>query len=168
MAMLRSIKITLVNRMHNKFKNCQSLRSFGRATDSHWGVIAENDIEREHAFNMFIGKSEEEAMDMCLQNAQNYQDELQAMPFIPFNFYAPILAKYIISSDAKEDSDGASSYLSMVAWMLKTQESIIRKETKDLLITSAEFVSKNQSFYDASFEIYGDFQDKYMEIKKCT
>ena len=116
---------------------------------------------------MFIGKNSEDAMKMCLRDAQNYREELQSMPLVPFNFYAPILAKYIISLDAKGDSDGASCYLNMVAWMLKTQESIIRTETKTLLINSAEHVSRNQVFYEAEEYIYGNFKDKYKEIEKC-
>jgi len=137
-------------------------------TKSDWGFIDEDDIERRYAFDMFIGKSPEDAWVICLTNADNYQEELQSMPKVPFNFYAPILCRYIISESAKEDSDGASCFLDMVAWMLKTQASIIESTTKEMLVSSAKFVSENQRTYDASFDIYGNFKDKYIEIRKCT
>ena len=51
----------------------------------------------------------------------------------------------------------------MVSWMLKTQRNIIYPETEELLVSSAKQVSENQSFYDAPFDIYGDFKDVFNE-----
>ena len=129
-----------------------------------WGKIKDIDIERQYAFNMFIGKSIDQALEMCKLHAQSYQEELQSMPKIPFNFYAPVLANYIISSNAKGDSDGASTFLNMVAWMFETQRGIINPETEALLTSAAKAVSENQEFYEASFEIYGSFKDQYFKI----
>ena len=136
-------------------------------TKSEWGHIDAIDIESQYAFDMFFGKTLDEAMNMCESAADNYQEELQSMPRIPFNFYAPVLSNYIVSEKAKKDADGASCYLSFVSWMLRTKASIIKNETRKLLINSARYVSENQEFYDATQEIYGCFKEKYAEIEKC-
>lgn len=133
-------------------------------TKGDWGPISEDDIERQYAFDMFIGKTKEQAREMCIYNALNYQEELQSMPEYPFNFYALILAGYIISDESKDDSDGASSFLHMVAWMLKTQSEIIYPGTKSILISACENIASNQKFYDADINIYGDFKNVYTEI----
>jgi len=129
-----------------------------------WGVIDKDDIEALGALDFFLGKSEEEAWGMCDYNALNYQEELQALPDYPFNFYAAVLAKYIISEDAVDDSDGASSFLGMVSWMFKTQMDLIYPETKKLLMESAKTVAKRQEFYDAEVGIYGDFNEQLKKV----
>ena len=103
---------------------------------------------------------------MFQENALYYQEDLQSMPASAFNFYAPALVKYITSPQAAGDSDGASSFLKMVSWMLKTQRNIISPETELLLLGAAEQISQNQDFYEADVSIYGEFQDVYAEIQK--
>jgi len=134
------------------------------STRGDWGVIDKDDIEAQYALDFFLGKTQEEAWGMCDYYALNYQEELQSLPEYPFNFYASVLAKYIISDDAIDDSDGASSFISMVAWMLKRQRNIIYRETEKLLIASAEKVANNQEFYDAPFDIYGDFKEEFKKV----
>ena len=134
---------------------------------SDWGYIDKNDIELQYTFDMFFGMTEQQAWKLCQSHADNYQEELQSMPKIPFNFYAPILCKYIVSDKARGDSDGASCFIDMVAWVLKTQAIKIENETRELLINSARFVSSNQDFYDADADIYGYFREKFNEVEKC-
>ena len=133
-------------------------------TREDWGVIDKDDIETQYALDFFLGKTQQEAWEMCDYYALNYQEELQSLPEYPFNFYASVLAKYIISDEAIDDSDGASSFISMAAWMLKTQKSIIYLETEKLLIASAKAVADNQEFYNASFGIYGDFKEEFKKV----
>lgn len=102
---------------------------------------------------------------MFQENALYYQEDLQSMPAAAFNFYAPALVRYITSPQATGDSDGASSFLHMVSWMLKTQRNIISPETEQLLLSAAEQVSRNQTFYEADIGIYGEFPEVYMEIQ---
>lgn len=105
---------------------------------------------------------------MFQENAMNYQEDLQSMPAAAFDFYAPALVKYITSTKAAGDSDGASSFLHMVSWMVKTQRNIISSDTESLLLAAAEQISRNQAFYDADVGIYGDFKDDYAEIQNHT
>ena len=134
-------------------------------TRADWGEIDHDDLDADWACKTFLGKSFDEAVAMFRENALYYQEDLQSMPAFAFNFYAPALVKYITSSQAAGDSDGASSFLHMVSWMLKTRRNIISSETELLLLGAAEQISRNQAFYEADVSIYGEFQDIYAEIR---
>ncbi len=133
-----------------------------------WGDIDENDLDAKSAFNTFLGKSFSEAEVLFQSNALYYQEELQSMPPVPFNFYAPALVNYIISERAKGDSDGASSFLHMISWILKSNSQILDSRTKDLLLNTASKISNNQEYYEADVDIYGTFSDVYSEIQKLA
>lgn len=141
-------------------------------TSSDWGEINRDDLDADWAYKTFLGKSFDEAVAMFQENALNYQEDLQSMPAAAFNFYALALVEYITSPKAAGDSDGASSFLHMVSWMIKTQRNIISPETERLLLGAAEQVSRNQTFYEADTDIYGEFPEVYAEIedhaKHCT
>ncbi len=134
-------------------------------TSTDWGEINHEDLDADWAYKRFLGKSFDEAVAMFQENALYYQEDLQSMPASAFNFYAPALVKYITSPQAAGDSDGASSFLHMVSWMLKTRRNIISPETELLLVGAAEQISRNQTFYEADVSIYGEFRDVYAEIR---
>src|SRR5512145_1265569 len=98
-----------------------------------WGEIDKNDLDAKWAFDTFLGKSFSEAEAMFQSNALYYQEDLQSMPAIPLNFYAPALIKYITSERARGDSDGASSFLRLVIWILKTNRTVLSPETERAL-----------------------------------
>lgn len=137
-------------------------------TSADWGKIDHDDLDADWAYKTFLGKSFDDAVAMFQENALYYQEDLQSMPAAAFNFYAPALVKYITSPHAAGDSDGASSFLHMVSWMLKTQRNIMSSETELLLLSAAEQVSRNQAFYGADVNIYGEFKDHYAEIQSHT
>lgn len=130
-----------------------------------WGEIDKDDLDAKYAFKQFFGKSQAEAEQMFRRNALHYQEDLQSMPSAPFNFYAPVFARYINSESARGDSDGASSFLRLVAWTLKSNRDVMTEETEVLLVSTAEQVSMKQAYYDADEDIYGRFGDIYQEIK---
>jgi hypothetical protein len=129
-----------------------------------WGEIDNEDLDAAWAFKQFSGKSLEEAEALFQSNALCYQEDLQSMPATAFNFYAPALVKYLTSERAAGDPDGASSFLHMVIWMLKTRRDIIAPETEKLLVSATEHIAKNQVFYDADVGIYGQFPSLYAEV----
>ncbi|HEU4343103.1 MAG TPA: hypothetical protein VFU31_16240 [Candidatus Binatia bacterium] len=133
-----------------------------------WGDINKDDLDAKSAFDSFLGKSFSEAEAMFQRNALYYQEELQSMPAVPFNFYAPALVKYITSEHAKGDSDGASSFLHMVSWILKSNRGILDSKTEDLLLRAARQIAKNQDYYEADVDIYGNFSEIYFEIQKLA
>lgn len=129
-----------------------------------WGEIDKTDLDAAWAFKQFSGKSFEEAEAMFQDNALYYQEDLQSMPATAFNFYAPALVKYLTSERAAGDSDGASSFLHMVIWILKTRCDIVAPETEQLLVNAAEHICEHQMFYDADVDIYGQFTTLCAEI----
>jgi hypothetical protein len=133
-----------------------------------WGDIDQNDLDAEWAFKQFFGKSFDEAEAMFQYNALYYQEDLSSMPAAAYNFYAPALVKYLTSDRAVGDADGASSFLNMVAWMLKNRRDIIAPETKEILLKAAEYIAKNQQNYVADDGVYGSFSDVYEEIENLA
>ena len=101
---------------------------------------------------------------MFRENALHYQEDLLAMPSIAFNYYAPVFAKYVLSNDARGDSDGASSFLHMVLELIQANRSLGTEETEQTLLAAAKIVATRQAFYDADIDIYGDFSDLYDQI----
>ena len=131
---------------------------------SSWGVIEKNNLDAECAFKQFAGKSHKEAEKMFRVNALYYQEDLLAMPSIAFNYYAPVFAKYVLSDNAKSDSDGASSFLHMVIELLQANRSLANEKTESILINASMHVAMRQAFYDADTDIYGDFSELYRQI----
>src|SRR5437773_949742 len=107
-----------------------------------WGDVDESDLDAKWAFDTFLGKSFSGAEAMFQYNALYYQEDLQSMPPVPFNFYTPALVSYITSERAQGDSDGASSFLRLVSWLLKSKRAIMNPER------SEEHTSELQSHHD--------------------
>lgn len=135
---------------------------------SDWGELDVRDLDAKSALESFVGKSFSEAESMFRSNALYYQEELQSLPVIPFNFYAPALVSYLMSDSAKGDSDGASSFLHMLAWMFKSNRQVIAPQTQTILLEAANRIAQRQEFYDATEHIYGKFADIYSEIRRLV
>jgi hypothetical protein len=137
-------------------------------SETDWGVIDSRDLDAQWAFKTFLGKSVAEAEAMFQSNALHYQEDLQSMPAVPFNFYAPALVKYITSERAKGDSDGASSFLHLVRWLLKSNRQVMTPETERTLVKAAGHIAERQEFYEAGVDIYGKFDDLLAEIRQLA
>ncbi len=137
-------------------------------TKQDWGKINKTDLDAKYAYKNFYGISTSQAYKFFAENALHYQEDLLSMPVIPFNYYAPIFADYIISKNAKEDSDGASSYLHMIIELLTTFRELPNSETKKKLLRNAKIVSEQQEYYGADTDIYGSFLDTYKQIVRLS
>jgi hypothetical protein len=133
-----------------------------------WGDIDHADPDAKWAFDTFLGKSLAEAEAMFERNALYYQEGLQSMPKVPFNFYAHAFVKYITSDRARGDSDGASSFLYLIFWLLKSNRTIMHPETEKALLGAASQISQLQEFYAADPDIYGTFAERYAEIEQLA
>jgi len=133
-----------------------------------WGDIDPDDLDAKWALKQFLGKSFAEAEDLFASNALHYGEDVQSMPRAVFSYYAPALAKYLTSDRARGDSDGASSFLHMLIYMLKNHPAVIAPDTKDILLKAAEHVANGQPFYEASVEIYGQFSELLAELRSIT
>lgn len=133
-------------------------------TRAEWGEINPNDLDASWAFKQFFGKSFEQAVSLFQANALFYQEDLMSMPKPVFNFYAPAFAHYVTSSESAADADAGSSFLRLLIWISSNNPQIFEPECKKLLLEAAEFVAKNQAFYDADVAIYGTFSELLKEL----
>jgi len=137
-------------------------------TRSDWGEVDVRDLDAQWALETFLGKSLAEAEALFAKNALYYSEALESMPRVPFNFYARALARYLTSGGARGDSDGASSFLRLLAWILEKHPEIVEPETKVILLRAAEHVAADQSFYEANVSIYGRFAERFNRIKRLS
>ncbi|HEX7027035.1 MAG TPA: hypothetical protein VF268_07320 [Gammaproteobacteria bacterium] len=134
-------------------------------TKSDWGEIDKNDLDAQYAFKQFYGKSLSEAENMFRKNALHYQEDLYSMPGKVFSYYVQAFINYLASGDSAGDSDGASSFLHMIIWLLKNDRKNVHAQTLASLLGTAEAVSKKQQYYGASADIYGNFPALFKEIE---
>ncbi len=126
-------------------------------TENDWGEWKDG-LDIEWAYNNFKGKSLPEAIELFVEDALQYQEDLMWMPIIPFQYYIHAYKEYIISERSKDDADGASCYLRLIEHKLETEPEQI-KEIFELLAPSLEIVATRQRFYDADTDIYDDFKE---------
>lgn len=129
-----------------------------------WGNPVEEDLDAHYAYHNFYGKSLSEAEQMFQQNALHFQEDLGAMPAIPFNFYVMAFITYIISDYAEGDADGASAFLRMTHWQTKQRGELISEEVASAMLAASASVVQRQSFFDADTTIYGEFSEHYKAI----
>jgi hypothetical protein len=122
-----------------------------------------DDLDTGCAFKQFGGKSLFEAVELFAENALYYQEDLQWMPKVPFQFYVHAFKEYLLSEEAAEDSDAASCFLRLIKLKLETDPEVV-VEIFDSLLPSVRYVAENQKYYDADIKIYGDFQVLLSEI----
>ena len=131
-----------------------------------WGEKDSEDLPLVWAYNEFFGKSFSEAKALFSSNALNYQEDLEAMPTEPLNFYAPALAEYITSESARNDDLGASSFLRMVEWLHVSRPEALHPTISTLLLEAALVVAERQDFYGADRKIFGDFSAYILRLKE--
>jgi len=127
-----------------------------------WGNW-KDDLDVRYAHGNFAGKSISEAIELFVEHSLHYQEDLQWMPIIPFQFYIHAYMEYIISERSKEDSDGASCYLRLIKLKLENEPEQVLN-IFELLLPSLRAVADRQNFYDANIEIYGDFKEIFSSI----
>jgi hypothetical protein len=129
-----------------------------------WGSLDERNLDAVSAREHFCGKSELEAEALFRENALHYQEDLLSMPPVPFDFYAPVFARYVLSPEARGDSDAGSSFLALVEELLERQPHLAKRETLEHLLEAATRVAQTQSFYAADPRIYGSFIERHRVI----
>lgn len=137
-------------------------------SEADWGEVDERDLDAACAYEQFLGKSFAEAQAMFQRNALYYQEDLPSMPRIPFNYYAPAFASYLMSEVAEGDSDGSSALLDLVAWLLESRSDLPDPDTRAVLLQAAEHVASRQSFYEADVGIYGNFPERFERIVRLA
>lgn len=73
-----------------------------------WGDW-KDDLDLRYAHENFAGKSISEAIELFVRHSLHYQEDLQWMPIVPFQFYIHAYKEYILSEHSREDSDGIAA-----------------------------------------------------------
>ena len=113
-------------------------------TQKNWETEYPECLDYQSAYKSFFGITKKEAYALFKRNALFYQEELNAMPVVPFVYYLEPFHDYLRSEDSKEDSDGASSYLSLLKWKIEEEPEFLEKVLHDM-IEVARYISENQS-----------------------
>lgn len=130
------------------------------------GVMNSNDLDAAYAYKMFFGKSLLEVQPDFARNPIERTDELRFMPKVPFQFYIFAFRDFVVNIDKLDDwkSDAASCFISLAEEMLENKPDFIAP-IYHKIEASLEFISQNQSLYDADEDIYGSFKSTMNRIK---
>jgi hypothetical protein len=136
-------------------------------TEQDWGEF-DADLDQQYAHQIFSGKCIEEAIPLFERNVIERCSELQFMPLIPFQYYMFALRDYVMSDRvliSEMSSDAASCFLGLVLLKLNEEPASIFPIMEDM-IPAVQYVASNQEIFDADIDIYGNFAEKLIDIKK--
>jgi len=134
-------------------------------SEADWGNY-QNDLDQNHAHQMFAGKTNAEVQHYFLENPLALTDELRWMPRIPFQYYMIGFRDFIKAGvfEPTWASDAASCFLGLVLEKLQNHPLNILPIMPELLPT-IEYVASNQEKFDANESIYGSFPEILKQIK---
>lgn len=121
-------------------------------------------MDEGHAFHHFFGMTLEQAEQLFAENALYYAEDLMWMPGACLQYYLVAFCNYLLSNASIGDSDGASSFFTIV----EDQSAAIAGD-HDLTARVDDVLSRleaKQDWYDASVEIYGDFGELSRKCQK--
>jgi hypothetical protein len=126
----------------------------------------ESDLDVRDLHGLFFGKSIEE-VQKHFGNGRSIgrMDELLFAPRPVFQYYVHAFALFLRSERAAGDPDSASPFLSLLEAREERDPGSVRN-ILPLLESSLDFVAENQNHFDASIEIYGDFQERVQCIRQ--
>ena len=84
-----------------------------------WGDL--EDLEVKSGYNLFGGKTIEEAMPLFIGNPIERAAELRRAPPAVFNYYIFCFADFLTSPDSEGESDSASCFLRLVLDRITSQ-----------------------------------------------
>ena len=123
-------------------------------------------LDEKYAYQNFCGKSQEEAYEMFKDNCIYYQEDLGYMPEKAFRFYLKPYMDYLLSPDAKGESDGASCFLSLIELTLEFSPHYFDGLWERVELVMAVLGNYQLLIFDANIDIYGDFKKRIIKIKK--
>jgi hypothetical protein len=77
------------------------------------------DLDTESAYKHFHGKSIDESIPFFEENALHYQEDLMFMPSRAFGYYLRAYISYLLTAKARDDSDAASCFVSLIDFKAK-------------------------------------------------
>jgi hypothetical protein len=126
----------------------------------------EADMDVTYAHRLMFGKTVAEVIEhFAGARSIERSSELLYMPRRAFQYYVLAFVDYLASDEAREDSDGASTFLGL----------LLNREEKDpgsvaqiweSLAPTVEFVATHRTYFDADTNIYGDFPERAEKIRE--
>ena len=126
----------------------------------------EADLDVKHLHTLFYGKSNTD-VEKYFANGRAIErmDELLFAPRRVFQYYVHAFIGYLMSEEAKGDSDAASPYLSLLEAREKRDPGSVTSIYPELA-KSIDFVASHQEYFDATPDIYGSFRERAMQIRE--
>ena len=127
----------------------------------------ESDLDVRDAHRMMFGKSIQEVQHLFGDvHSISRADELLFMPRGAFQYYVLAFAEFMKSERARGDPDSASSFLRLLLAREKRDPGSVSRIYEDLAPV-VQFVSENQTRFDANPEIYGAFGEHAENLRKA-
>lgn len=146
--------------MQNKRKSRQ-LKIPDRAAWSGY----ETDLDVRCLHKLFFGKSIEEVIPHFRCNAIERMDELLYAPRPVFQYYVHAFGQYLMSPDAKGESDSASPFLTLLDARERKDPGSVQ-QILESLEPYLEIVANGQEYFDAPVDIYGSFPGRVASIRE--
>ena len=138
-----------------------------------WGETR-GDLDLNFAFKQFGGRTYQDALSLFeTTDVSSCAESLGVMPDVPFRYYMLAFKDFIASPRVFEVNDGlnafaaASCFLSLVEQRLKENPASIKPILPEVLPV-AQYVSEQQSKFDADEDIFGRFSDAIQRIRSLA
>lgn len=126
----------------------------------------EADMDVTYAHKLMFGKTVAEIVQLFAGGRSiERSSELLYMPRRAFQYYVLGFVEYLASDEAREDSDGASTFLGLLLHREEKDPGSVAQIWESLAST-VEFVATRQTYFDADPNIYGDFSERAEKIRE--
>ncbi len=122
------------------------------------------DLDVRYAWKTFGTKTIEEAYLLFKQNAFGCAENFRWMATAAFTFYFPIVPRYLMSPEAKGDSDTISTFIGILEdhWQSNAEE--LKPIHRQIEALCCHVVSHYDD-YDLDYNIYGDVKSRYERMR---
>lgn len=134
-----------------------------------WGKESD-DLDESYARRIFFGKSVEQTFPLFARNVIERVSELRFMPVACFQYYMLAYRDYLLLESTLSNDmapDAASCFIGLVLEKLEHDPNVILPLIPEILPT-LRHLALHQNEYDADFDIYGNFEEKVMEIERLV
>jgi|ERR1700722_734739 len=135
-------------------------------TEAEWGNY-QADLDQASAHKLFAGRTNQEMLPHFRSNVIERTDELWWMPEVPFRYYVLGFRDFLMAGEFRqlEAPDAANCFLGLVQEKLEKEPAYILP-IMDQLLPAVRHIATNQSSFEASESIYGNFLKKAARIEE--
>ena len=126
----------------------------------------QDDLDVRYMHGLFFSKSIDDVQDYFVGGrAIERSSELLFAPRPVFQYYIQAFAKFLLSERAVGESDAASPFLHLLENREEKDPGSVR-EIFSSLVECVDYVARNQDYFDADIDIYGDFNEQAARIRQ--